>query len=142
MSAEYSAGGLVTREGKPGREILMVFVQKPTGSRWTFPKGHIDPGETEPQAALREVLEETGWKCELASESLFERVQYPFQKSGRKIDKHVVWYRMKPLEKVGEPDPDEIANCEWVLLADAAKRVEYPSDKKLVQLLQKVASSK
>lgn len=55
MSELKACGVLVTR-GDPIREFLLM--RHPT--RWDLPKGHIDPGETEIDCALRELREETG----------------------------------------------------------------------------------
>ena len=62
----------------------MVKVENLEGDElWTFPKGHIEKGEKAPQAALREVEEETGYRCEIVKP--FERVQYYVQ-AGRSAD--------------------------------------------------------
>ena len=50
-----SCGVFVTR-GVPLREFLLM--KHP--SRWDLPKGHIDPGESEVECAMRELVEETG----------------------------------------------------------------------------------
>ncbi len=55
MSELKSCGVLVTL-GRPITEFLLM--RHPT--RWDIPKGHVDPGETELQCALRELWEETG----------------------------------------------------------------------------------
>jgi len=56
MSPEvFSSGYIVFRLGRPMQFLLMKHA-----SRWDLPKGHLDPGETCQQAALRELLEETG----------------------------------------------------------------------------------
>ena len=61
-----SYGGIVKNKDQ---EILL---RKPTGMfggySWTFPKGGVDEGETPEQAALREVLEETGVKGRVTGE--------------------------------------------------------------------------
>src|SRR5262245_15163023 len=60
---EVSAGGIVQRDG----ELLLVKVKNLKGQVvWTFPKGHIEKGETLEQTAEREVLEETGWRCQVS----------------------------------------------------------------------------
>jgi bis(5'-nucleosidyl)-tetraphosphatase len=55
MSELKACGVLVTR-GEPIREFLLM--RHPT--RWDLPKGHVDPGESETECALRELWEETG----------------------------------------------------------------------------------
>jgi bis(5'-nucleosidyl)-tetraphosphatase len=50
-----SCGFLIVR-GEPIREFLLLQ----HADRWDLPKGHVDPGETEMECALRELWEETG----------------------------------------------------------------------------------
>ncbi|MBI3553810.1 MAG: NUDIX domain-containing protein [Elusimicrobia bacterium] len=129
MDKEFSAGGLVGRDGK----LLLVKVTNLAGDKvWTFPKGHLDKGETALQAALREVEEETGWRCK--SLGPLTTVAYKFSRQGRPVAKRVKWYRMEPFEKVGEPDASEIDAVKWVSTRAAAKWLKYPSDFKLLEL--------
>jgi 8-oxo-dGTP pyrophosphatase MutT (NUDIX family) len=58
------AGGIVYRSNGADLEILLVTAKR-TPNAWIFPKGHIEPGETPEQAALREVEEEAGVVGEL-----------------------------------------------------------------------------
>jgi len=128
---EYSAGGIV----QDGASLLMVKVENLEGEQlWTFPKGHIEPGEKAPEAALREVQEETGYVCRILKP--FERVQYYFQRDGELTKKTVTWFLMEPLKKSGIPDADEILETEWVSLEEAQKRAKYKSDKKLLAKLK------
>lgn len=106
-AAEFSAGGIVTRGGK----VLLVRMPltgspkrgaaKPVrgaaqgGPIWTFPKGHVEPGETPREAALREVAEETGYECEVRRPLAL--VRYSFVRKGRLVRKRVRWYWMEPL---------------------------------------------
>jgi 8-oxo-dGTP pyrophosphatase MutT (NUDIX family) len=46
----------------------VLLVHRPRYRDWTFPKGKVEQGETDEQAAVREVEEETGLRCELGSE--------------------------------------------------------------------------
>jgi len=52
-----TASGLVIR----GTKILLI--RHPYIKKFIQPGGHIDPGELPIQAAIREVFEETGWRC-------------------------------------------------------------------------------
>ena len=113
----------------------MVKVENLEGEqRWTFPKGHIEKGEKAPGAALREVEEETGYRCEITAP--FERVQYYFRRDDTLIKKSVTWFLMKPIRKTGVHDPEEILETEWVSLDEAKKRAQYKSDKKLLAALK------
>lgn len=120
---EYAAGGIVGRGGK----VLLVQVRNLEGKIiWTFPKGHLEKKETWLDAALREVEEETGWKCR--SLGPLSRATYRFEREGRPVLKQVRWYRMEPVEKTGLPDADEIRKTKWVEAKAAMNSLSYPSD--------------
>lgn len=62
------AGGIVFRG--VGDEVEFLIVQaRNTPDQWVFPKGHIEPGETATEAALREVREEAGVAAEIVGEA-------------------------------------------------------------------------
>ena len=72
MKMERSCGGVVfTRRGE---EILYVIIRHRAG-HCGFPKGHIEPGETEQQTALREIREETALCVEFV-ENFADRLFY------------------------------------------------------------------
>ena len=128
---EYSAGGVVTRDGK----VLLVRVKNLKGEKvWTFPKGHLDPGETPKAAAVREVEEETGFSCEVAAPLTL--VRYRFLREGRLVLKRVRWYWMKPLRRTREPDEVEVMATRWAGPEEALGLVIYPGDKRLIDLIE------
>ena len=55
---ESSCGAVVYRDIKG--EVRYLLIKNRRSAHWGFPKGHIEPGETKQQTAVREVLEETG----------------------------------------------------------------------------------
>jgi diadenosine hexaphosphate hydrolase (ATP-forming) len=122
-SSEFAAGGIIARGGK----ILLVQVRNLEGKIvWTFPKGHLEKKETWLAAALREVEEETGWKCR--SRGVLSNVTYRFERKGQPVFKRVRWYKMEPVEKTGKPDADEIRKTKWVEARKAEKSLSYRSD--------------
>jgi 8-oxo-dGTP pyrophosphatase MutT (NUDIX family) len=67
LGAVAQAGGIVFRADGPGDgdlTVLLVSSKKEPGN-WIFPKGHVERGETAPEAALRETEEEAGVDGEL-----------------------------------------------------------------------------
>ena len=131
LGQEYSAGGVVTRDG----QVLLVRVKNLKGEEvWTFPKGHLDPGETPMAAAVREVEEETGFSCEVAAP--LTMVRYMFMRDGHLVRKRVRWYWMKPLCRTGEPDKVEVMATRWAAPPQARALVQYPGDKRLVDLIE------
>ncbi len=117
-----SAGGVVLRQ----QDVLLIRVSDIKGRPvWSFPKGRLDAGETPAQAALREVMEETGWHCRIEAD--LSTTEYWFQREGRRFRKIVVWFKMAPLELSGIPD-GEVEEVQWVERGEALRRLTYPSD--------------
>ena len=54
---EYSAGGVVVRWMEDAVHFLLIL---DSYGKWGLPKGHIESGENNRDAAVREVIEETG----------------------------------------------------------------------------------
>jgi len=124
---EFSAGGLVIRDNT----ILVIRARDLKGRPvCTFPKGRVDEGETSHQAALREVEEETGWRCRIETE--LPRSQYWFQREGRRVKKTVRWFRMAPEAHVGQPDA-EVDEVAWVPIQEALEDLTYRSDRDLLR---------
>ena len=111
-----SAGAIVFR----GDTVLMIRV----GSRWSFPKGHLEPGETAKQAAVRETKEETGISAELLTDV---PIAVP---SARPEDRRRVWFfPARYLEGERKPQLDEISEAAWVKVQDAAERITFAPDR-------------
>ncbi len=128
---EFSCGGVVLDNNK----VLLIQVKSMKGRKiWTFPKGHIELGETPRQAALREVLEETGYRAGIVRPLL--KVRYAFTLKGNYVKKVVQWYMMKKLGRIGKHDPSEILGINWVSIPKARELVEYPSDVRLLDLVE------
>ncbi|PCI38639.1 MAG: NUDIX hydrolase [Elusimicrobia bacterium] len=140
---ETAAGGLVLRKEKVLIVRVRVSADPKTGelrrgdSVWSFPKGHVEPGETLRRAAAREVFEETGWECSIAR--TVADIRYSFSRGGHPTRKRVRWYLMEPVRRTGRPDPDEILSCRWADFNAARRLLRYPSDLRLLSQLEKAA---
>jgi 8-oxo-dGTP pyrophosphatase MutT (NUDIX family) len=130
--SEHSAGGIIVENGR----VLLIQMRNLAGAPvWTFPKGHIEPGETPEAAAIREVAEETGYDCAIAGE--IHTARYSFIRNGRRVEKDVRWYLMRLTGGDGVvKTPDEISAVEWLSFEDALGRLTYPSDLTILDLLR------
>lgn len=127
---DFSTGGLVWDPNE--RKFLLILVENLSGARvWTFPKGHLEPGETDEQGAVREVREETGWRCDVVKRITDTHYFYTHEKI--RFDKTVRWFLMKPVEKVGEFDPEEVLEVKWVSREESHSLITYGSDKELLK---------
>jgi 8-oxo-dGTP pyrophosphatase MutT (NUDIX family) len=121
MPHDYAAGGVVYRliEGAP--RILLI---RDRYGRWTLPKGHLDPGETNEQAALREIAEETGVRGQIVRH--VADITYQVSKKGLRRNKTVAFFLVAALsQELSLPDDDEIQAAEWLAPDEALARIDY-----------------
>lgn len=120
-------GGGVLVKKIDNKNLVLIVGSKKTGE-WVLPKGHIDAGENADETAVREVLEETGYKGSITS-YIGETPRYTF--NGESI--LVAYYLMSPLNE--EPYPAEERKKEWV---EIDKAIEMVKNEDLKGLLRKV----
>ena len=123
-----AAGGVVWRRRDDGhRDVLLVH--RPRYRDWTFPKGKVEAEETDEQAAVREVEEETGLRCELGRE--LPSTRYTDLKLRPKTVRY--W----EMEATGEANPgNEVDEVRWVPLAEAPERLSHGRDREVLRALQ------
>jgi polyphosphate kinase len=120
-----AAGGLVSREANGERQVLLVH--RPRYDDWSFPKGKLAEGETEAQAALREVHEETGYRCRLGPE--IGQIAYR-DKGGTR--KEVRYWEMTVEDGEFTPN-DEVDQVAWAVLPEALGALTYDRDRALLR---------
>lgn len=136
---EFSAGGLVVRQMR-GKPYLAVVLVK-GGSVLTLPKGHIDPGETGPEAAVREVREEAGVEGRL--EEKLGDIRYWYTRDGERVLKVVSFFLLSYRSgSVKNYQRDEVDGAEWIPLEEAPERLAYKGDREIAKAaLSKVLES-
>ncbi len=132
---EVSAGGVVTR-GEPGREQTVVIVptrRAGNGSRvLALPKGHVDPGESPLQAAVREVREETGVLAEPVRE--LGESRYWYRRDGRSVPKTVTFYLFAYVSGDTADHDDEVLEARWIDLREALTELSYEGERAMIAL--------
>lgn len=121
-----AAGVVVFREHDDRPEV--VLVHRPKYDDWSFPKGKVDPGETVPVAAIREVREETGLRVALGRPLRSQRyrveagqkvVHYWVGRTAAGADDDVDGYQVN----------DEIDDVAWLPVEEARARLTYAHDR-------------
>ncbi|WP_407539569.1 NUDIX hydrolase [Deinococcus radiomollis] len=112
------AGGVVFG---PGGVLLVRY----RSGAWAFPKGHVEPGETLLQTALREVQEEGG-----VSASVLHPLTITRYTNDRGVSREIHWYAMQTL---GTPVlEDTFSEGGFFAPEEAAQMLSYPEDRQLL----------
>ncbi|HEY3417510.1 MAG TPA: NUDIX domain-containing protein [Armatimonadota bacterium] len=91
MASEKSAGAVVYRVTGDGN-LVYLLLQPSRGKPWGFPKGKIDAGETEEEAARREIAEEAGLMPVDLDPTFRHVVHYVYRRGRSLIRKEVVYF--------------------------------------------------
>lgn len=123
-----AAGAVVWRGDPANPEIALIH--RPHYDDWSLPKGKVDPGESLPTTAAREIEEETGFHVRLGK--LIGKVTYPVQ--GR--TKVVYYWAAFYLSGTYTPN-DETDELRWVPIDQAQQLLSYDVDNDVVSKAQK-----
>lgn len=127
---EFSAGGVVLRNDDVA--VIVPTRRGPDGERVLgLPKGHLEPGETSRDAAVREVREEAGVSGKVI-ESL-GTVDYTYKRNGKKRRKRVEFFLID--YRKGDPaDHDhEVESARWMSATKAAKQLTFAGERKILK---------
>lgn len=127
MNFEKSCGALVfTREDGEIRYVIQRSLEGVYG----FPKGHMEPGETEEETALREIREEAGLTVRLIP-GYRETVEYPLPKKPGTM-KRVVYFLAEYENQPLVPQPEEIMSAVLMEYEDAMVVLPYEYQKRML----------
>ncbi|MFD8700991.1 NUDIX hydrolase [Kitasatospora sp. NPDC059648] len=135
-----AAGAVLWLPGKPkpsgrlGRPRIAV-IHRPKYDDWSLPKGKLDPGEGVVEAALREVAEETGFRCLLGPELPAQH----YLAQGR--PKEVRYWAAVPTGGAFRPNR-EVDRLEWLPAGKARARLTHDRDRLLVDALLAILGAK
>jgi 8-oxo-dGTP pyrophosphatase MutT (NUDIX family) len=157
MVREISAGGVVLREISGAWHVALIEPQKEaaqkegaatnssprkrTKAALALPKGLVDPGETAPVTAVREVQEETGIVAEIITKLVDTRYVY-IRKwgDGERVFKIVSFYLLRYLsgeiDDVTDAMRIEVKRAVWMPLAEASRQLMYSNERKVLRMAQ------
>lgn len=126
MQYEKSCGAVVYRKYHGNTEILLI--RHINSGHWSFPKGHMEEGESEIQTAKREVFEETSIKIYI--DPTFRESVYYSPKAN--TQKQVVYFIAKADNTDFEPQKSEVSEIRWVEIENVGNILTYDNDKNIV----------
>jgi len=130
--SEVSAGGVVYRRTGDVIELALAARRTRRGDlAWGLPKGMIEPEESDEQAALREVLEETG--LEAVVESDLGDVRYFYVWEGVRVRKRVRFFLMRATGGDVANHDGEMEDVRWFPLQGARRRATYRGEREMIE---------
>lgn len=121
-----AAGAVLWRpNGNPDAPEI-ALIHRPRYDDWSLPKGKVDPGETEPVTAIREVCEETGYTAHLGRR--LGSVSYSVEQGKKKVR----YWAARQIHGEFRPN-DEVDELKWLPVRAAIKKVDYPHDRKVLR---------
>ncbi|HVX03214.1 MAG TPA: NUDIX domain-containing protein [Nitrososphaera sp.] len=127
---EHSAGAVVVfvpSKGKP--EYLLLHY---TAGHWDFPKGNIEAGETEKEAAVREIREETGITDIEFVEGFRRVISYRYRKARRLVEKQVSLFLVRTKTREIKISHEHIGFA-WKNYEDAIEQLTYSNAKSALE---------
>ena len=128
MNKEFSAGAVIFK--RVGDKVLFLMIYSKRNKIWGFPKGHLERGETEKEAAKREIKEETGLDGLRFIDGFEEKVMYetvskrpPFK--GERIEKYVTYFLCEIKNQDIIVDNREIGDYKFLPLDEVEEQVKF-----------------
>jgi bis(5'-nucleosidyl)-tetraphosphatase len=123
---QHSAGFIVFRDGESGREYLVMRDR----NYWSFPKGHLEAGESELDAAHREVREEVGLIGARPVSGFRRELRYSL--GATSVEKCSVYFLARcPDELVLEPA--EVSEVQWLGLEAALPLLGFDETRQMLR---------
>lgn len=128
MVDERSAGAVVFyMEGAEPEYLLLHY----TADHWDFPKGNIEAGEAEKQAAIREIREETGISDIEFIDDFRMKIEYRYRHSKRLVQKEVVLFLARTHTRQVTLSHEHIGFA-WRNYQDAMRQLTYRNAKNIL----------
>lgn len=133
MQREKSCGALVLRRDEDDGKLYILMIRHKAGGHRSFPKGHVERGETEYMTAVREVYEETSVQIRIDID--FRETVHYHPLPG--VSKEVVYFLTETKQKNIRAREGEIAQVEWVPIDQAESSLTHENDRMVFRAAMK-----
>lgn len=133
---EPTSGGIVFRMTPDQKDIEVLLIQD-SKNRWTIPKGHIEPGETAKQTAIREIGEEAGLK-NIEVLTWLGKIHFKYRRMDKLVLMTTQIYLVRAMDDNERPTKEKWMNgIKWFKFGDALDAIEYEDIEKLMLIAKK-----
>ncbi len=130
--SEVSAGGVVYRRTDDGVEMALAARRTRRGELvWGLAKGAIEPDESDEEAAVREVREETGLEAEVESD--LGDIRYFYVWEGVRVRKRVHFFLMRATGGDVSDHDSEMEEVRWFPMRLARRRAAYRGEREVIE---------
>jgi 8-oxo-dGTP diphosphatase len=116
--------------GEPDNGVEVAIIHRPRYDDWTIPKGKLVPGESDLEGAIREVVEETGYRVRVGRP--LGEVAYEKAEDGHVKQKVVRYWSMFAEGGIFTPSR-EVDQLRWVSLGEARGLLTLERDRELLR---------
>lgn len=133
---EPTAGGIIFRMSADQKDIEVLLIQD-SKNRWTIPKGHIEPGETAKQTAIREIGEEAGL-YHIRVLAWLGKINFKYRRLDQLVLMTTQIYLVQALDDTETPTKEKwMKGIKWFKFTDALDAIEYEDIEKLMLIAKK-----
>ena len=123
MIHEKSCGGVII----DGDQVLLIKNKR--SLHWSFPKGHMERGESPLQTALREIREETGLKV-IIDPDVSSTINY---NPTFEINKDVTYFLARPWQGILHAQESEVSELAWRSIDEAINEITHDNEKEVLK---------
>jgi bis(5'-nucleosidyl)-tetraphosphatase len=128
---ETSSGALIYRDD-PVRSVRLFLVLHYPAGHWDFPKGAVEKGETQEQAAKREIFEETGIRVDSFIPGFKKEIEYYYRRQNNLAHKRVIFFLVKT-EESRVRISFEHSGYDWLTFDQLLRRLTFENAKNVLR---------
>jgi bis(5'-nucleosidyl)-tetraphosphatase len=131
MIEEISAGAVIYHDDPSSGVRKYLVLHYPAG-HWDFPKGAVERGETEEQAASREIFEESGLRVREFVPNFRKEIEYHYRRQNGLAHKRVIFFLARS-DSSAVRISFEHSGYDWLTFEQSLRRLTFDNAKNVLR---------